>query len=417
LKLLLSAAESSSDAHGAELLQALHQVLLSDQKLEVFGVGGPRLRAAGMETLVRAEDLSVMGLSEVLLRLPRAYRALQTVSQAAALRKPDLAVVMDYPDFHFRLAKKLKRQGIPIVYYIPPKIWVWRKNRIHFLKKYFVKVLSILPFEEAYYRAEKVPFQFVGNPLIDELPWSLSKRGARSELGLDEKSPVLVVMPGSRPAELKVHFPLMIEAAKLIAEQLRAEQKLAKKQALKVLVPLPVGIATEPFQVELTRLLSSHGSSDMDASVDVRISQGDAHQCLVAADVGLIKSGTSTLEAGLLKCCHVVTYRPSLLTGWVFKNLIQYQGPVGLINWVAGWKPGDSLAVPELLCERATPQELATEGAALFLDQSRRTQMEAAFDRARRALGLSDSGWSGESPSHRAALEVLRLLQNRGGTC
>ena len=409
MKILLSAAEPSSDAHGAELLRALKKSL-PDQELEVFGVGGPQLRSAGLEATVRAEDLSVMGLTEVLLHLPRVFKALRSVFQAAALKKPDLAIFLDYPDFHFRLAKGLKKQGIPMVYYIPPKIWVWRKNRIQFLKRHFVKILSILPFEEDYYRDEKIPFLFVGNPLVDELPWSLSRADARSQLALDEKDLVLVLMPGSRPAELRAHFSLMVEAARLIAVELREKQKLLKDQTLKVRVPFPRGVAIEPFESELRRM-------GMESWVEFRLSEGDAHRCLIAADVGLIKSGTSTLEAGLLRCCHVIAYRPSVVTGWVFKNLVRFRGPVGLVNWVAGWKPGEALAVPELLCERATPKNLAAEALNLFLSPQKRAQMESAFDRARKATGVSESGVATESPSHRAAQEILKILRDRGIEC
>ena len=137
MKLLLSAAEASSDSHGAELILALKKMLPAHLECEVFGVGGPRLRAAGLNAIVRAEDLSVMGLSEVFYHLPRVLKSLRSLRQAVADKKPDLAILMDYPDFHFRLAKELKKKGIPAVYYIPPKIWVWRKNRIRFLKDHF----------------------------------------------------------------------------------------------------------------------------------------------------------------------------------------------------------------------------------------------------------------------------------------
>ncbi len=413
MKLLLSAAESSSDIHGAELVEALKKCLPPDQELEVFGVGGPRLRSAGLQAVVRAEDLSVMGLSEVFFRLPRVLQALRSLKQAAARRSPDLAILMDYPDFHFRLAKGLKRLGIPAVYYIPPKIWVWRKNRIQFLKKYFVKILSIFPFEEDYYRHEDIPFQFVGNPLVDELPWELSKQVARAQLLLRPQDLVLVLMPGSRPAELKVHFPLMIEAAQIIAQRLKEEGELAADQALQILMPLPPGVAVEPLQSQFNRLSEQGGSTDL----EVRFSQGDAHRCLVAADVGLIKSGTSTLEAGLLRCCHVIAYRPSALTGWAFKNLLRFRGPVGLVNWVAGWTPGQPWPVPELLCEKANPRDLANEVVSLFMDPSRREQMQSVFERVRKALGVSDPHSSTESPSHRAAQEILKILRGRGVVC
>ena len=413
MKLLVSAAESSADIHGAELVHALKKILPAGEKLQVFGIGGPRLRAEGLEAAVRTEDLSVMGASEVLHKLPRILKSLRQISQAAEKRKPDLAIVLDSPDFHFRLAKKLKKLKIPAVYYIPPKIWVWRKGRIHFLKKHFIQILSILPFEQDYYQNQSIPFQFVGNPLVDELPWGLSKDVARSQLGLGAQDRVLVVMPGSRLSELDAHFALMIEAAREVAMRLCEQGQLMANESLKVLVALPSGLDQDRFKAELNQLRAQH----VQTSVEFQLSFGDAHRCMIAADVGLIKSGTSTLEAGLLQCPHVITYRPSAVTGWIFKNLVRHHGPVGLVNWVAGWKLGQSWPVPELLCENAEPRLLAAEVCALFVDQGRRHQMLEALGALRKSMGVSSSGELPPSPSLRAAQEVIRLCRKRGILC
>jgi lipid-A-disaccharide synthase len=185
VKILISAAETSSDIHGAELLRAL-QGQFAPGQIEAWGIGGPRLQAQGLRSLVDARSLLSMGFFELFGRLPKILGALGTIADAAARDRPDLAVVMDYPDFHFRLAKRLKKLGIPVVYYIPPKVWAWRQGRVKVLRERFVEVLSILPFEEDFFREHKVVAKYVGNPLVDELPLELSRAEARAKLGIGE---------------------------------------------------------------------------------------------------------------------------------------------------------------------------------------------------------------------------------------
>ena len=235
MKVLISAAEASSDMHGAELLKALKEELKSqDQKidLEVFGAGGPLLQAQGLKPIVDARDLLAMGVVEVFSRLPQVLRALRKLTQGARAQKPDFALVIDYPEFHFKLAKKLKKLNIPVFYYIPPKVWVWRKKRLQFIKHYFKKVFLILPFEQEIYDQEGVSAQYVGNPLIDELPLDLTREEARAKLQIAFDECVLILMPGSRPSELKYHLEVMLDSA------LQVSRKFLP-QSLRVLMPLP----------------------------------------------------------------------------------------------------------------------------------------------------------------------------------
>lgn len=361
-------------------------------QVEAFGIGGPRLQAAGLEAIVDTRQLMVMGFTEILGHLPKIVGILGRVARVARERRPDIAVVIDYPDFHFRLSKQLGKAGIPLIYYIPPKVWVWRKGRLGFLKKNFEKLLCIFPFEEAFYQGHQIGAKYVGNPLMDELPFGLDRATARRRLQLDSEKAVVVLMPGSRAAELKRHIPIMMEACQLVA------QKIAGP--LDVLIPFPQTIHEQ--ELEKARVaIHKHGSG-----LKIRISKGDAADCLVAADAGVIKSGTSTLEAGLLKCPHLIVYQPSPISTWIYKNVVRYQGTVGLVNLVSEGERKAPL-VKELLCEEATAEQVSVELLKLLEDQGYRKEMIEGFKQLKATL---EGKSSGESPSVVAAREVLATL-------
>jgi lipid-A-disaccharide synthase len=403
MRILISAAEASSDAHGAELLKALQGELRATTEVEAFGIGGPQLQARGLRAIVDARDLMVMGSTEVFGHLPKIIRSLNRITKAAAEEKPDVAVVLDFPDFHFRLSKRLKKLGIPIVYYIPPKVWVWRKRRVHFLKKYFEKVLCIFPFEEAFYRKHQVPVSYVGNPLVDELPLHLTQQEVRKQLELNENDPVLVLMPGSRKAELNAHLEVMLQAASLAAEKLKRTSFLKVNQPIQVLMPFPVTSQLDGVAARIQPLLKRYESL-----LKVRLSQGDAHQCLIAADAGIVKSGTSTLEAGLLGCPQSIIYKPSKVTGWIFKYIIRYRGPVGLVNLVAGWEPGKPFLVSEILMDQVTVEALASEIFILFTDLSKRKRIREGYMNLRNKVSVNSAGIS---PSLFAAREIIDVVK------
>jgi lipid-A-disaccharide synthase len=370
----------------------LKKLAPAGEPVEAFGIGGAKLQAAGLRAVVDARELLAMGFLEVLGRLPQILRALATVTREAAAVRPELAVVIDYPDFHFRLGRRLKALGIPVVYFIPPKVWVWRKGRVRWLRERFARILCILPFEEEFYRRENVPVRYVGNPLVDELPLRLTRAEARRHLGLAEEASVLTMMLGSRPAELKFHLEVLLDAAA------RAATRLERR----LVVLLPFSSTSEISGV--LRAIQAWQAAHPDAPLELRPSQGDAHECLVAADAGVIKSGTSTLEAGLLGCPHVVVYRAGLLSRFVFHFLIRYRGPVGLVNLVAGWQPGQAPLVRELLGGEVTVGAVSAEIVALLTDLGLRSRLAQGLGELRaRVVG------NGDSPSLRAAREVLAL--------
>ena len=373
-------------------MKAIRALVPAPETVEAFGIGGPKLQGAGLRAVVDARRLLAMGFSEIVGRLPEIFGALKAVTREAESRRPEVAVVIDYPDFHFRLARRLKRLGVPVVYFIPPKVWVWRKSRVNILRERFARILCILPFEEDFYRQERVPVRYVGNPLIDELPLKMTRAEARAHLGLDAKDSVIAVMVGSRPSELKQHLEILLASVALTAA------RIGKR--LVVLLPFSASSDLNSISARITDWQARHPG----AKLDLRVSQGDAHECLVAADAGLIKSGTSTLEAGLLGCPHAVVYKPNWLTRFVFHFLIRYRGPIGLVNLVAGKRAGDAYLMRELLGRHMSPELVSAELVSLLTDGSRRAQLERDLQALRhKVVG------NGESPSLRAAREILAL--------
>ena len=212
-KIFISAAETSSDIHGAHLLKSLKS-LIKEQKpsydVSFFGVGGVHLKNNGLRAVFDSSSFLSMGIGEILTRIPFFFHAYYSLVKEIKTQKPDLAVLMDYPGFHFLLARKLKKLNIPMVYYIPPKVWVWRKYRVHFLRKVFKKVLCVFPFEEEFFHNYGVNCKYVGNPLLDELKVKRSKDEIKNKYSIREKDKALLLMPGSRPAEINSHLLIML---------------------------------------------------------------------------------------------------------------------------------------------------------------------------------------------------------------
>lgn len=390
MRVLISAAETSSDSHAAELLRALRKE--SHETIDAFGIGGPKLQTEGLRSVFDARELLSMGFVEILGRLPKVFAALRAVEDEAKRSRPDVAVVLDYPDFHFRLARRLSRLGIPLVYYIPPKVWAWRKGRVRFLKRYFKKVLTILPFEEDFYKGAELPAQYVGNPLQDELPIEVSRAEARRQLKLSDDELVLAVLVGSRPVELKRHLEVFLDGAEETARELQ--------KPLRVLLPFA---ATSDFDVLQERVKA--WQSGRQKLTRVEISQGNSGLVMKAADVGLIKSGTSTLEAALLGLPHVIAYRPNEFTCFIVKHLIGYDEPIGLSNLVAGAKR-KPYPIAEITCKEVTPQAIAVELVPLFSKTQKLADVQRTIEKVRQAVLRG-----GESPSLLAAKAVLSVVK------
>jgi lipid-A-disaccharide synthase len=392
MKILISAAEASSDTHAALLLSRLKEL---EPGLQAFGVGGPKLRAQGLEALVRAEELLAMGFVEVLSRLPKIKGQLDLLEREARERRPDVAVVCDYPDFHFKLAARLKALGIPVVCYIPPKVWAWRKGRIRTMASLYSRVLSILPFEEKTYAGTDVRFEYVGNPLVEELPVGLTRSEARARLDIPEGAEALLLMVGSRPSEIRFHLETLIEAAA------RVKASRPSTGDFRVLIPLPETAERGVVEARLKTLPAAAG-------LEARVSYGDAWTAMKACDAGIVKSGTSSLEAAVLDLPHVVVYRAHPVSQWIFRLFVRYAGSISLTNLISA-EGGTEKIVPELVLADFTPERMTEETLKLLPGGSAREACLRAFASLRERLRAR-----GEAPSLRAAKAVLELGRGKG---
>lgn len=376
-ELLVVALEASADLHGAAVLRELRALRPG---LRAFGAGGPLLRAEGLEALVRAEDLSLMGFAEVLPALPRIFRALRTLRRAAEERRPRAALLIDSPDFNLRLARRLRRAGVPVAYFIGPSVWAWRRYRVRQIARDVAKMLVILPFEAEFYARHGVPAVYVGNPLADSLrpllPGATTSRAdLRGGLGLDRSRTVLALLPGSRRQEIRRIWPAMLRAARLL---------LKRTPDLQLVVPVAPTVRRE--------WLASDPA--------IIFVEGRAPEVLAAADAAVVASGTATLEAALAQVPTVVVYRLSWLS-WLIGRLLVRVPFVSLVNLLAGRR-----LVPELLQGDCTGAHIAESTAPLLLPgEARETQLQGMRDLR---AGLSPAGSRGAA--RRAAEEIAPLL-------
>jgi lipid-A-disaccharide synthase len=373
-EILIVAGEASADLHASRALEELRRLRPG---VRAFGVGGPRLRAAGLEALAPAEDISVMGLAEVLPRLPRILGILRALGRAAAERRPRAALLVDLPDFNLRLAKKLKKLGVPVVYYVSPTIWAWRQGRARKIAKVVDRMLCILPFEERFYEGTGVSARFVGHPLA-ERPAPEPAEAYRRELGLPASRTTVALVPGSRPSELKRIFPAMLAAA----DRIRASRPDAQ-----FVVPVAPTLARE----QLAPYLASH------RAIEVKLVDGRTEEVVGASDAALVKSGTSTLEAALMLRPMVVVYKLSWLSYLVGRLLVRI-AHFALVNILAGRG-----LVPELLQREASPERMAAEIERLLGDRAAREAQLEGLRAVRASLGEPGA-------ARRVAEEVARAM-------
>jgi lipid-A-disaccharide synthase len=364
MRLLLVAGEASGDLHAANLLVALRGLR---PELEAFGVGGERLRAEGLECLAHSEELSVMGLAEVVRHLPRLLRLARRVRRDAIARRPDVAVLVDSPEFNLPLARHLRRAGIPAVIYVSPQLWAWRAGRVARIRRDAVRVLCILPFEVEFYRQHGVEAEFVGHPLVDELAGVMANPPVR-EPG------VVALLPGSRWHEVRALAPAMAAAA---AELLRMGRA---RGARAIAAP-----GLDP--VRLRAALALLGET-------VEIVAANRHRALAGCAAAMVASGTATLECALLGVPMVVGYRLHPLSYRLARRLVKVPH-VALANLVRGER-----MAPELVQDEFTAANLAARTAEL-LGPAGEAQ-RAGLAEVRRRLGAAGA-------SARAAAAVLAV--------
>ena len=376
--IMLSAGEASGDLHGATMCRALRAL---DPGLRLIGMGGPRMAAAGVEILVDPTAHAAMGTSEAIGRVPGLYRAYKLLVRRLREARPMAMVLIDFPEFNLRLAKQARRAGIPVVYFIPPQLWAWRRGRIRQMAKRVTRVLAAFPFEESLYEEAGVPVEFVGHPLLDVVPSDLDRAKARERLGVGERQTLVGLLPGSRRQEVDRLLPPMLDAAARLS---RADGR--RCFVLGLAASVDRGLVTVHF-----RRASEAGGPP------VEVVEGLTHEVMAASDALLIASGTATLEAALLGAPMVVCYRVSRLTE-VVARLLTRSVWISLPNIVAGRG-----AVPEILQDKVTGARLASEAERLLIDSVAATAQRAAFKEVRSRLGQPGVG-------ARAARAVLKVV-------
>lgn len=374
-RILLSCGEASGDLYAGALVEALRR---REPDIEVFGLGGERFAAAGGRLVEDFHGLSVTGLTEALSVIPRSLRTLRKLRNAAKAQQPHVAVLIDYPDFNFSLMRRLKKMGIPVVYYISPQLWAWRAGRIKPMKRGATRVLPIFPFEAAIYERQKIDVRFVGHPLIDLAKPRLSREAFLKKLNLDPAKPVLALLPGSRTNELARLAQVIAEAVPKIAARVPGVQFVIARAP-----NLDDGLF-EPFGL---------------SGVTLRIADTQTDDVLNACDAVVTASGTATVQAALHGKPMVVIYKLSPMTyrlGIRMARVDKY----AMVNLIAG----DRIVV-ELIQDACTADAVADEAVRLLNDQDYRARMIAALEDVKRQLG-------GPGASDRAADAILDVVHS-----
>lgn len=374
MRFLISAGEASGELYGAGLIEALRRFVPG---AEFFGVGGQRMRDAGFDSVIDAHAISVVGLTEVVTHLPHIYGEFKRLVREAKLRKPDAAILIDFPDFNLRLARELDKLGIPVIYYVSPQLWAWRQGRIEQIKKYVRKVLVIFPFEADFYRKHHVAVEYVGHPLADTPKPAISREEFAAAHQLDPSKQWIALLPGSRRKEVSLNLPNMIEAASALGYHYQ--------------FVLPVATSLDP---EWMRSLISQ------SDVPVSLSR-DARGSLVHARAAIVASGTATVEAALIGTPFVIIYRVSRLT-WTLGRRFVKLDRFGMPNLIAGRD-----VVPEFVQHAFRPAAVADKIRELVADGPVRQAMLEGLAGVRAKLRPHGA----ETGAERAAKAVLDTIK------
>jgi lipid-A-disaccharide synthase len=374
-RILISAGEASGEMYGAELIRELRQ---QEPALEFFGVGGPRMREAGCDTVVDTKELAVVGITEILSQLPKIYGLFHKLIEEADRRRPDLAIVIDSPAFNWRVARQMYHRGIPNVYYVCPQFWAWRQGRVRLLRKYIQKAMVIFPFEERFYRDRGVDATFVGHPLAELQPPAIKREEYAAAHGLDPQKHWITVMPGSRRKEVRMNLPTMLAATGHFG------------QAFEFLLPVAPTLERDFLQT----LLGGQSVTLVAESLPA----------LKHSRAGIIASGTATVEAAMMSTPFVMVYRVTALTYALGRWRIKVPH-LAMVNLIAGER-----VVPELVQADFTSPNIVAEIEKIIPDGVDRDRMLGGLAQVKAQLRAPNYGRDGRHPAERAAQIILAML-------
>lgn len=358
-KILISAGEASSDMYAARLAVALRQ----RTGAQFFGMGGPRMAAAGVELIADYHEVAVVGIAEVLHKIPSVVRVQNRLAKEAMQRGASLAILVDSPGTHLGVARRLKNRGIPVGYFIGPQVWAWRPGRVRVVKRLVKRMVVIFPFEEKIYRDAGVPVTFVGHPLVDVVHSTCTREQFASRHGLDPAQPIVTLLPGSRRGEMARHYGRLMKACDLLRRSLAFKSVQFVHAVAPNLKPEMLAAYGSPAGLPITRV------------------EGETYNALAAADCAIVASGTATVEAALLGTPMVVVYRVTPVTAAILRHMLRTPF-IGMVNLIAGRK-----VAPELIQDAFTPAAVEAEVRGLLESDRRRAEARNALAEVREKMG------------------------------
>jgi lipid-A-disaccharide synthase len=398
--LMIVAGEVSGDMRAAEVASALHA---ANPSLRMTGVGGEHMKAAGVELFANITDLAVIGFVEVIKNYGRIKKVFHQVLAEVDRTKPDAVLLVDYPGFNLRLAKKLKERKVKVIYYVSPQVWAWKEKRVKTIKQVVDKMLVLFAFEQEFYKKHHMDVEYVGHPLIDEIKTSAKPSDVLKSLGFDPAKPVVGLLPGSREKEVSRHLPVMLKAAKLL-HQKDPSRQFVVLQAPTITLPASLRALSA---TTLQRAKQSQTSADGIASSAAVSKAGllamtvstDTYNTINATTACIVASGTATLETAILKKPMIVIYKTSWITYLLAKIFVKIKN-IGLVNIVAG-----KAIVPELIQNNASPEKIAAEMEKLLSDPKE-------FHRIQKELSKIHNWLGDPGASRRAAKIIVKEIAN-----
>jgi len=354
------AGEASADLHGSNLINAIREL---NPNVHFYGVGGQRIKEAGVNVLFDSSDMAVVGVMEVFSKLKTIIKAFRELKKSLKVNHPDLVILIDYPDFNLHLAKFAKKRGIPVLYYISPQVWAWRRRRIKKIARLVDKLLVILPFEVPFYEKERIDVEFVGHPLIDIAKPKFSRETALERFNLDKGKITIGLFPGSRNSEVKLLLPKMLKAAEILNKRLGNLQFV-----------LPVASTINKIQIE--KIIGNTCNN-----VRVNVITDNNYDAINISRVVIVASGTTTLEAAIINSPMVILYKLSPLTYLIGKLMIKVEN-IGLVNLVAQRR-----VVCELIQHDVTPEQIAGEVLKILEDRELYSKIKNELTWVKEKLG------------------------------